>query len=116
MVGSLKLVPGNKCTVPAVLYQESLKPMGVALSQRVIPHAEVAISFTMPFSSNVKLGIYSVDGQLQKTLVSRPLSAGKHFASWDRTDLAGRKVASGIYIYRFTMGDYKLSKHFMLTK
>jgi len=115
MVTSLKLNPANKCTVP-VQYLESVKPMGFAIGQKLVPNADVSISFTLPYSYPVKLSIFDLSGKLQKTLLNQTMAAGKQHVSWDRTNLSGRKVVSGVYFYTFTMGDKMLSKHFVLAK
>ena len=115
MVSSLKLNPNNLCTVP-VAYLESVQPMGFSISQNAISHAGVAISFTLPYSYPVTLNIYDMSGKLQKSLINRSMSAGKQSVIWDRTNLAGKKVVNGVYLYKFTMGDKTLSHHFVLAK
>lgn len=115
MVSSLKLDPSKVCTVP-VEYQESVKPMGFAISQNAVSHASVAISFTLPYSYPVTLNIYDMSGKLQKSLINRAMSAGKQVVSWDRTNMDGKKVVNGVYVYKFTMGDKMLSHHFVLAK
>jgi endoglucanase len=115
MVASLKLNPNAKCTVP-VAYQESVKPMGFAISQRNVLNAAVVISFTLPYSSSVKLSVFDLNGKLQKSLVNQTMAAGKQIISWDRTNMSGKIVASGAYVYTFTMGDKTLSRRFVLAK
>jgi endoglucanase len=115
MVSSLKLDPTKVCTVP-VEYLESVKPMGFAISQRLVQNAGIAISFTLPYSYPVTLNIYDMSGKLQKSLINKAMSAGKQVVSWDRTNREGQKVVNGVYVYKFTMGDKMLSHHFVLAK
>lgn len=115
MVTSLKLNPNGVCTVP-VEYLESVKPMGFAIRQRVTLNAEVAISFTLPYPYPVTLNIYDISGKLQKSLINKVMSAGKQVVSWDRTNMEGKKVVNGVYVYKFTMGDKMLSHHFVVAK
>jgi hypothetical protein len=115
LVTSLKLNPNNKCTVP-VEYMKSVAPMGFSISQNAVSHAGVAISFTLPYSYPVTLNIYDMSGKLQKSLINQAMGAGKQVVSWDRTNMAGKKVAGGVYVYKFTMGDKMLSHHFVLAK
>lgn len=50
--------------------------------------------------SAVTLKIYNIAGQLVRTLVDGPQGPGYHTVSWDGSDSRGRRVASGVYIYR----------------
>ncbi len=114
LVKSLKLDQTAKCVVPALPYRQSLKPMGLALAQHLIPNSEVVISFTLSNSAPVRISVFDLGGRLQKTLVSQPMAAGKQFVSWNRTDLSGKKVASGVYLYTFASGDFNVAHHFVL--
>ncbi|HUI91541.1 MAG TPA: hypothetical protein VLX68_04750 [Chitinivibrionales bacterium] len=51
-----------------------------------------------------------------ESLVNRSMSAGKQSVTWDRTNMAGKKVVNGVYMYKFTMGDKMISHHFVLAK
>ncbi|HUI91539.1 MAG TPA: cellulase family glycosylhydrolase [Chitinivibrionales bacterium] len=115
MLTSLKLNPNNKCTVP-VAYMESVQPMGFSITQNAATHTGVVISFTLPYSYPVTLNIYDMNGKLQKSLINRSMSAGKQSVTWDRTNMAGKKVVNGVYLYKFTMGEKTLSHHFVLAK
>jgi|WetSurMetagenome_2_1015567.scaffolds.fasta_scaffold00977_10 endoglucanase len=115
LVKALKLHQDRNCAV-AVAYHESVKPVGLAVNQRVVPNSEVVISFTMPASAPVRINVFDLGGRLQKTLVDRTMAAGKQCVSWDRTNMNGKRVASGVYFYTFTMGDSRVSHHFVLAK
>ncbi|HMD68170.1 MAG TPA: FlgD immunoglobulin-like domain containing protein, partial [Chitinivibrionales bacterium] len=116
LVKSLKLSQNNKCVV-SVHYNESLmRPMGLALNQRILPNSQVVISFTLPASAPVAISIFDLGGRLQKTLANQTMATGKQYVTWDRTNLAGKKVASGVYFFTFTMGDNRVSHHFVLAK
>jgi endoglucanase len=115
MVASLKLTSTNKCTVP-VAYINSVEPMGFSITQNVVSRAGVIISFTLPYSYPVTLNIYDMSGRLQKFLINRSMRAGKQSVTWDRTNMEGKKVVNGVYLYKFTMGDKTLSHHFVLAK
>ena len=115
LVTSLKLNPNNLCVV-STQYHESVSPMGLELNQRVVPNAEVVISFSLPASAPVSVRIFDLGGRLQKSFSSQSMAAGKHSVTWDRTNLLGNKVSSGVYCYTFTMGDNRVSHHFVLAK
>ena len=60
------------------------------------------IRYNVPAVSWVTLKIYSVNGQLVRTLVNREVKAGYQRCSWDGKGAAGESVASGIYFYRLS--------------
>jgi flagellar hook assembly protein FlgD len=86
------------------------------MSRAAVSSASVAISFTLPYSSPVKLSIFDANGKLQKTVVDRTMAAGKQSVSWDRTNASGKNVAAGVYVFSFTMNGKSLSKHFVLAR
>jgi len=51
-----------------------------------------------------------------KTLVSKNMDAGYYSVKWNATDDNGSKVASGIYFYRITAGNFNAVKKLMLLK
>ena len=61
------------------------------------------ISFSIPNDSNVELSIYNIKGQKIKTLAHEYYSKGKHSIVWDGEDASGKKVASGVYLYKLSV-------------
>lgn len=74
------------------------------------------IEFTLPESGHVKLDIYNVSGQKIASLIDAHMSAGEHTVTWNATDDSGGRVASGVYLYRLTAGQYTTSKKMTLLK
>ena len=66
--------------------------------------SKAAIEYTIERGSEVNLSVYSVQGQLVRTLVDSHVAPGKYVTSWDGTDNHGRRVASGTYFYRLRSG------------
>jgi len=62
---------------------------------------ETSISYQLPEVAQVTLAIYSIEGKLIQTLVNGQIAAGMHRVVWNGMDVAGVKVSSGVYIYRF---------------
>jgi hypothetical protein len=58
------------------------------------------IEFALGQNGRVLLDVFTLDGRHVKTLVARDLTAGPHRTTWDGTDDAGRRLASGAYFYR----------------
>jgi hypothetical protein len=74
------------------------------------------ISFALPKAVNVSLKVYDAAGQLVRTLIDAPLTAGVHEVAWNATDKAGRGVANGIYFYRLEAGSYSAMKKMVVLR
>jgi M6 family metalloprotease-like protein len=62
------------------------------------------------------LRIYNILGQEVRTLVDEVKEPGCHKATWDGKDAFGKTVASGIYLYKLTAGDFTAAKRMVLMK
>jgi len=93
-------------------------PEGFALDQNYPNpfNPTTTISFSLPSAQHVTLEIYNVQGQKVRTLIDEVRSAGEHAIEWDATSDAGDRVASGVYFYRLTAGEYVVSKKMTLLK
>jgi len=60
------------------------------------------IQFTLARDEDVQLQVLDLAGRRVRTLLLEPRSAGLHEIVWDGTDSFGRRVASGVYLYRIT--------------
>ena len=58
------------------------------------------IPYRLAAPGRVRLEIYSVLGQLVRTLVDEDQAAGFHRADWDARDRQGARMASGVYLAR----------------
>jgi flagellar hook assembly protein FlgD len=75
------------------------------------------IAFRLPETSDVSIQIYGIQGNLVRELaLNQSFEAGDHFVSWDATDNNGQQVASGMYVYLFTAGNYKKTEKMLLLK
>ena len=85
-----------------------LTPRDYALLQSYPnPFYSVAtINYQLPKESKVILKIYSVTGQLIRTLVDRTQKAGHYKANWDGKNESGKDVSGGIYFYKIQAGTY----------
>ena len=64
------------------------------------------ISFKTLEAGNVNVTIYDITGRTVKTLiVNRYMTSGTYSVIWNGTDAANVPVASGLYMYRITMGN-----------
>ncbi len=74
------------------------------------------ISYDLPVKANVTIAIYNVLGQRIKVFEQGPQSAGPHSVTWEATDSNGKSVASGMYFYKITAGDFQASRKMVLLK
>ena len=79
---------------------------------------ETVIGFTVPGTGPalVRLRVFTVDGRLVRTLVSRRLDPGYHEARWNGRGDRGEGLASGVYIYRAEIGSTTLTRKMALLR
>jgi hypothetical protein len=97
--------------------EESL-PQEYALAQNYPNpfNPETVIEFSLPRAAEVELTIYNVLGQQVRTLAEGFYPAGDQTVTWDATDDQGRRVASGLYLYRLKAGTTAITRKMMLLK
>jgi hypothetical protein len=74
------------------------------------------IRFSLPISTDVTIEIFNIMGQRVSILLDSRLSAGNHSVKWDGRNSYGDYVATGIYLYRFTAGDFSDIRKMILLK
>lgn len=107
------IIPDDVIEIAYKLHNEGNLPEGFALHQNYPnPFNPVTeISFSLPEASIVKLEVLNMLGQKVATLTDSFLEAGEHNVGWDASD-----VASGVYFYRLSSGDFTESKKMILLK
>ncbi len=93
-------------------------PGSIALEQNYPNpfNPSTTIDFELSYSSDVKLEIFNVIGELTGSLINGPLSAGSYSVEWNGTNNKGDNVASGIYFYRLTSDGESKSMKMLLLK
>ncbi len=74
------------------------------------------ISYSLPRSAEVSIEIYNILGQRVRTFSQGLQNAGTHSVTWNARDDHGKEVASGVYFYKITAGDFSTSKKMLLLK
>ncbi|MHB8931386.1 MAG: fibronectin type III domain-containing protein [Melioribacteraceae bacterium] len=74
------------------------------------------ITYALPQNAYVTIKVYDMLGREVRTLVSSEMLAGSHSVEWRGEDNVGGKVASGVYIYRITAGNFISTKKMLLLK
>jgi len=84
------------------------------------PTTTIAFAFglagTGATQQEVDLDVFNVLGQHVTTLFQGSYPAGAYTVSWDATDKNGRRVATGIYLYRLRVGDEYMTKKMLFLK
>ncbi len=71
-----------------------------------IPGSSVIASYFVPERIHVNLSVYSVNGQLVRSLIDKYHSPGYYEILWDETDENGNVVNGGIYFFSLKTKDY----------
>jgi hypothetical protein len=74
------------------------------------------ISFDLTRRTHVNLVVLNVLGQEVAHLVDREMAAGSHLVEWNGRSGAGEEVASGVYLYKLTAGDFVETRKMVLVK
>jgi len=105
---NMRVTPINLGIIPE---DEILKSFKLAQNYPNPFNPSTSIEFSIPQRSFVRLEIFDVTGQAVQMLVNKSLEAGSHKADFD-----GTKLASGIYFYTLTAGDFRETKKMVLMK
>jgi hypothetical protein len=74
------------------------------------------ISYDIPTEGKVVLQIYNMLGQEVRTLFDDVQASGSYQVTWNGENNFGRKLASGIYLYRMLYNQQQIVKKMMLLK
>ena len=118
----------NACGESGPSEQAIYTGTGVADAPTVVPRVfEVGQNYPNPFNPSTSfavylpkpvaytLTIYNISGQTVRAFESEG-DAGVTIITWDGTDNQGRRVASGVYLYRLQAAEFVDTKKLMLLK
>lgn len=74
------------------------------------------ISYAVPQDARVRVDVYDITGKRVTTLVNSNLQAGYHTVEWNGQDAFGNQVATGVYFYKMTAGDFSETRKMLFTK
>jgi hypothetical protein len=74
------------------------------------------IEFSVPNSGKVRLDVYSITGDLVRTLWNEEVMPGQYATRWNGRDDAGRLASSAMYLYRLTAGDVVITRRMVMLK
>jgi hypothetical protein len=73
-------------------------------------------NFALPKDGVVSIVIYDMLGRQVQTVASGQYRAGTYTAQWDGRNSLGSMVASGVYLYKITAGEFVSTKKMLLLK
>jgi hypothetical protein len=79
------------------------------------PRTTIEYGVSEPWA-HVKILVYDIFGRVVKVLVDKPQPAGHSSVIWDGRNERGEIVASGVYFYEVTIGDFRQAKKFVVLK
>jgi len=96
----------------------SLRPTRCMLRQNCPNpfNPETGIGYDVPETRHVRLCVYTLTGQLVRTLIDGERPAGAYAVVWDGTDDVGRNVASGVYVCRMEAGEFNAVQKLILVR
>lgn len=74
------------------------------------------IEYRLPEAAYVQIEVYDMSGRMVRSLVSGNVQAGLHSVAWDGSNDRGDRVASGVYAYRLTAGNYHAVRKMVLLR
>ncbi len=76
----------------------------------------VAIRYGLPVQTGVKVQIFSVTGELVKTVVAGEKAAGFHQVFWNGSDERGHNLGYGVFYLRLTTAEKVLTRKMVRTR
>jgi hypothetical protein len=74
------------------------------------------IAFALPRRGFTKLTVYNILGETVQTLVNKELAPGSYKVTWDGKGSSGQDVASGVYFYTLSSGQYVQARKMVLLR
>ena len=117
---------GGMAAAPAAPAAPSISPV-VSVENTLLANypnpfnPETWIPYQLSEAADVTVAIYSMNGSLIRTLELGHQAAGiyqskSHAAYWDGRNTFGERVASGLYFYTFTAGDFTATRKMLIRK
>ncbi|MCE1190121.1 MAG: ammonia-forming cytochrome c nitrite reductase subunit c552 [Ignavibacteria bacterium] len=74
------------------------------------------ITFNVAVAGNVKLKVYDAMGALVKEVYNHTAQPGSYTVTWNGDDMHGKRVSSGVYIYKLETSQFTVSKKMIMLK
>lgn len=102
----------SETTAGSAAVESAVAPLRLRLGPAHPNPAEsrVTFAFDLPADGPVEMGVFDAAGRRVRSIHSAVMTAGRHTASWDGLDDAGRPVAPGIYFCELKALGERLSR------
>jgi flagellar hook assembly protein FlgD len=100
---------------PVTTSAEVTFPLEAAYPNPFNPDTTIGFSLSEP-AGNLRLDVFDLLGRRVITLSVGSLGAGHHQVSWDGRTGEGRESATGIYMYRLTVGTQSIARPMVLLR
>ena len=74
------------------------------------------IDFALPAAARVRIWVFSITGQIVRTLAEGSYPSGRHSVLWDGRDDRGEALPSGLYYYAMESGGFHAVKKLLFVK
>jgi len=121
VVGKKDFVETNDLNLSGVpqdfaLGQNYPNPFWSAATSRSAGNPSTRIDYELPTTSQVKISVYNLSGQLVRTLFNGEQSAGRYTVSWDGANTFGERIASGVYLVRMEAGKFVATRKMVVVR
>jgi FlgD Ig-like domain/Repeat of unknown function (DUF6923) len=113
---------------PPVLWR--LDPTPVTAVSELLPNLDVQSPWPNPFTdvsrlsyavpgdagARVEVSVFDVTGRRLRTLVNGHQPSGTYAVAWDGRGAGGRRVTSGVYFYRVTVGNEAVTRRIVMLR
>ena len=79
-------------------------------------NAITALRYDLPEQAQVTLTVYDLIGREVTQLVNTVQEAGFRSVQWNATDMHGKPVSAGVYLYQIRAGEFVQTKKMVLLK
>lgn len=107
-VGLPQAIDDSKYVIPdkAALYHNFPNPF----------NAKTFISFNLTRAAEISIDIYDINGRFVDQVFAGWLEGGLHKIEWDSENNYGKNIASGLYLYRLTVGNLSVCRKMLYLK
>lgn len=110
--------PGTSYALPLLPVAAPIPGSPYALQSYPNPfNPQTAIEYGVSRSgAHVRIVVYDISGRVLRVLVDKPQPAGRFSVIWDGKNERGERIASGVYFYEVTIGDFRQAKKLVVLK
>jgi len=76
----------------------------------------LTIKYSLPESTHLEISVFNLKGQKVTTLINDFTERGENYLSWNCLNNQGKKVASGVYLFKMKSGQKSIIKKALLLK